>query len=54
MFKRVAGHKRSLTFFVEFALTNYQEPEEQKKLTDAVREYLAAKEHEPEQDTARA
>lgn len=50
VFQRLEGQKRSLTFFVEFALANYKEPERQKLLADAVPDYIKAKEHELKQD----
>jgi len=50
VFHRLADKTRSLSFYVDFALTNYREPEKQKPLTDAVAEYIAAKEHEFAQD----
>ena len=50
VFHRLAGKVQSLSFFVDFALANYREPEKQKKLADAIAEYVAAKEHEQTQD----
>jgi integrase len=50
MFHLLADKARPLSFYVDFALANYREPERQKSLTDAVAEYVAAKEHEFEQD----
>lgn len=50
MFARLKGQPRSLTFYVDFALSNYREPEKQKSLADAVAEYIKAKEHEFAQD----
>src|SRR4051812_33731012 len=44
VFARLVGQKRSLTFFVEFALSNYAEPEQRKTIEDAAAEYFAAKE----------
>jgi integrase len=44
------GRSRPLSFYVDFALTNYREPEKQKPLADAVAEYIKAKEHEFAQD----
>ena len=49
-FRRIANLPRSLSFYLDFALTNYREPEKQKPLTDAVAEYVTAKEHEFAQD----
>jgi len=50
VFARLAGHNQSLSFCVDFALTNYRAPEKQKRLADAVAEYVDAKEHEHDQD----
>jgi hypothetical protein len=50
MFARLAGQPRSLSFYVDFALANYREPEKQKPLVNAVAEYITAKEHEFSQD----
>jgi integrase len=50
VFRRVAGHAHPLSFYVEFALTNYREPVMQKLLADAVTEFLVVKDHEREQD----
>ncbi len=49
-FRRLANLPRSLSFYLDFALTNYREPEKQKPLADAVADYIAAKEHEFAQD----
>jgi integrase len=49
-FRRIANLPRSLSFYLDFALTNYREPEKQKQLADAVAEYVTAKEHEFAQD----
>jgi integrase len=46
VFRRLAGHLRPLSFYVDFALANYREPAQQKSLADAITEYKAAKEHE--------
>jgi integrase len=48
--KRLAGKTHSLAFYVDFALANYKDPVCQKTLTDAATEYVAAKQHEYEQD----
>lgn len=48
-FRRLSGRKQSLSFYVDFALANHREPEEQKRLADAIYEYVAAKTHEFEQ-----
>ena len=50
VFHRLATDARPLSFYVDFAVANYREPENQKLLADAVTEYVAAKEHEFEQD----
>ncbi len=50
LFQRVVGNARPLSFYVDYALTNYREPENQKLLADAIAEYVAAKEHEFKQD----
>ena len=46
VFQRLAGHRQSLSFYVDLALANYREPERQKRLADAVAEYVASKERE--------
>ena len=50
VFARLKGQPRSLSFYVDFGLTNYREPEKQKPLADAVADYVTAKEHEFAQD----
>ena len=50
MFRRLAGRPHPLSFYLEYALTNYREPLSQKLLTEAVTEYIATKDHEREQD----
>jgi integrase len=50
LFRRVAGRPLPLSFYVDFALANYQEPEKQKPLAAAIVDYVAAKRHEHEQD----
>ncbi|MFH1498986.1 MAG: site-specific integrase [Verrucomicrobiota bacterium] len=50
VFARMAGLPRPLAFYVDFALTNYREPETQKKLAEAIKEYTTAKQHERDQD----
>jgi integrase len=50
LFRRVAGRPLPLSFYVDFALANYREPEKQKRLADAIVAYVAAKRHEHEQD----
>lgn len=49
-FRRLIGDKRALSFYLEFALTNYRPPEVLKKLTDAIADYRAAKKRELDQD----
>ena len=49
-FNRLKENPRSLSFYLDFALTNYREPETQRLLADAVTDYIAAKTHEFEQD----
>lgn len=49
-FNRLKGKPRSLSFYLDYALTNYREPETQRLLADAVADYTAAKQHEREQD----
>jgi len=50
MFRRLAGRPHPLSFYLEYALTNYREPLSQKLLTEALTEYIATKDHEREQD----
>jgi hypothetical protein len=49
-FRRVAEHGRSLSSWVDFALANYREPAHRKLLAEAVTQFVAAKQHEHEQD----
>ncbi len=49
-FHRLVGLSRSLSFYLNFALTTYREPATQKLLTEAITEYVATKQHEHEQD----
>jgi integrase len=49
-FRRLAGKPQPLAFYLDFALSNYREPVNQKLLAEAVTEYVAMKEHEREQD----
>lgn len=46
LFKRIEDKAHPLSFYLDYALKNYLEPEERKPLPDAVRDYVAAKEHE--------
>ncbi|SRR5208283_339193 len=48
-FCRLAGQPQSLSFWVDFALANYRQPQNQKLLTEAVVDYVGAKTHEFEQ-----
>ena len=47
-FRRMKAAPRSLNFYLEYALTNFREPEHEKPIADAVKEYLAAKKLENE------
>jgi integrase len=49
LFKRTEDKPQKPSFYVDFALNNYQEPEHQKSVTDAVTDYVAARTHEYEQ-----
>lgn len=49
LFQRVNGKSRPLSFYVDFALSNYREPESQKLLAEAIVDYVRAKQHEYEQ-----
>ena len=50
LFRRIGGQPRSLSFYVDFALTNYREPVTRKLLAEAITEFLVIKDHEREQD----
>ena len=50
LFQRVEGKSRQLSFYVDFALATYREPDKQKSLAEGITEYVAAKEHEFAQD----
>jgi len=50
LFPRVAGNPRPLSFYVDFALANFREPERQMPLVEGIAEYVAAKVHEFEQE----
>src|ERR1039457_4126136 len=50
VFHRLTDNARPLSFYVDFAVADYREAENQKLLADAIAEYVAAKEHEFEQD----
>jgi hypothetical protein len=47
-FRRLEGRPQSLLFYIDYGLTNYCEPGQQKALTEAVTEYVAAKARELE------
>jgi len=49
VFRRLAGGSRTLSFCVDYALTNHRAPENQKALDEAVTAYLAEKTREHEQ-----
>ena len=46
VFQRITGKPRPLSFYLDFALSNYREPEHQKPLADAINDYTQAKAHE--------
>ncbi|PTY07962.1 hypothetical protein DB347_07005 [Opitutaceae bacterium EW11] len=48
-FRRLEGAGHSFMFCADFTLANYRTPERQRQLTEAVQEYLAAKERERDQ-----
>jgi hypothetical protein len=50
LFRRVNGKSRSLSFYVEYALTHYREPEFEKTLPQGIAEYVAFKKRELDQD----
>ena len=47
-FRRLKGVSRSLLFYLDYALANFREPEHEKPVADAVKEYFAAKKLEKE------
>lgn len=49
VFRRLAGGSRTLSFCVDYALTNHRTPENQKSLDEAVAAYLLVKTREHEQ-----
>ena len=49
VFHQIRGRSSTLSFYVDFALTNYTAPEHSKKLADACADYVAAKTREFEQ-----
>lgn len=50
VFQRLRSRPCPLSFYVDFALSNYREPDQQKKLPAACADYVAAKQRELEQD----
>lgn len=48
-FRRLAGKPRPLSFYLDYALANYREPESLKPLSEAIEDYKRAKAHEHEQ-----
>jgi hypothetical protein len=44
VFRRLEGRTRSLSFYVDFALTNYRDPVRDISLADATKEYVALRE----------
>ena len=48
-FRRHADKPRPLSFYLDFALANYRQPENQKSLSDAITDYKRSKSHEHEQ-----
>lgn len=50
VFQRLRSRPCPLSFYVDFALGNYKEPDQQKKLAVACADYVAAKQREFDQD----
>ncbi|CAM3150564.1 tyrosine-type recombinase/integrase [Rariglobus hedericola] len=50
VFNRLKDSPRPLSFYLDFALANYREPETQKRLSAAIPIYTEAKDHEFQQD----
>src|SRR3954464_833881 len=50
LFYRMQGKARPLSFYVDYALANYREPDQQKPLDQGIAEYIASKERELAQD----
>jgi integrase len=48
-FRRIAGKPRPLSFYLDYALANYREPENLKPLSAAIEDYKLSKAHEHEQ-----
>src|SRR5688572_8157211 len=49
-YRRLAGNARPLSFYLDFALTNYREPQTLKNLSEGITEYRAAKQRQLDQD----
>ena len=49
VFRRLSGKPHPLSFYVDFAVSNYREPEQQKPLSAAISDYVSTKTHEFEQ-----
>lgn len=49
LFRRLESKSQPISFYVDYALANYLEPEQRKPLQAAIREYVAAKEQEYQQ-----
>ena len=47
-FRRLDGRNRSLLFYLDYALTNFREPQQQKPLNGAINDYVAGKQKENE------
>jgi len=45
-FRRLDGRNHSLLFYLDYALANFREPQQQKRLQEAVEEYIAGKQKE--------
>ena len=48
-FRRIAGKPRPLSFYLDYTLANYREPENLKPLSTAIEDYKLSKAHEHEQ-----
>ena len=49
-FRHLGNTSRPLSFLVNFALAHYRETQHEKKLSEAIVAYVAAKQHEQDQD----
>ena len=49
-FRRLADATKSLSFYLDFALANYRAPDREQTLADAVKDYLAFKQREHDQN----